>query len=87
MKRAGIVAALERRHYPRRMNDDFSEQQPSVTLNRVQTFFIPLGTGFLLAVLFIIIEITIHRMSQVKRNVKPELFQKKYHPPGFSFGS
>lgn len=84
MKRVGILAALERRHYPRRMNDDVPEQ-PSVTLNRVQTFFVPLGAGFFLAVLFLIIEITIHRMSQDKWNTKPELFPKKHHPPGSSF--
>jgi hypothetical protein len=86
MKRAGILAALQRRHYPRSMNGDVPEP-PSVTLKRVQTFFIPLGTGFLLALLFLIIEITIHRMSQDKRNVKPELFTKKHHPPGSSFVS
>lgn len=86
MKRVGILAALERRHYPRRVNDDVPEQ-PSVTLNTVQTFFVPLGAGFFLAVLFLIIEITIHRMSQDKRNTKPELFPKKHHPPGSSFVS
>jgi hypothetical protein len=86
MKRAGILAALQRRHYPPRMNDDIPEQ-PSVTLKRVQTFFVPLGTGFLLAVLFLIIEIMMHRMSQDKRKVKPKLFPKKHHPSGSLFVS
>jgi hypothetical protein len=76
MKRAGILVALERRHYPRRMNDDMPEP-PSVTLKRVQTFFVLFGTGFLSAVLFLTIEITIHKMSKGKRNVKPKLFSKK----------
>jgi hypothetical protein len=68
MKRAGILNALDRRYYPQRINDALTEEPPSMTLKRVQTFFALLGTGFLLACFLLLLEITVHRMAQKKRN-------------------
>jgi hypothetical protein len=80
MKRAGILNALEKKYYPQRMNDE-SENPPSVTLKRVRVFFLLLGTGNILAVLILILEITVHRKMQNKRNAMRELAWKKRHAP------
>jgi hypothetical protein len=73
MRRAGILNALERKYYPKRMNDVLSEQTSSVTLNRVRIFFVLLGTGFLLAIFLLLLEIGVNRMARNKRNVQKQL--------------
>jgi heme/copper-type cytochrome/quinol oxidase subunit 2 len=72
------------------MNDE-PEKPPSVTLERVRAFFFLLGTGIIMAVLILILEITVYRRKQNKRtehsrkqnkrNVTTELVWKKHHPP------
>ena len=90
MKRAGILNALEKKYYPQMMNHE-PEKPSSVTFKRVKVFFILLGTGIIMAVLILILEITVyrrkqnkrteHRRKQNKRNAKRELVWKKHHPP------
>jgi hypothetical protein len=84
MKRAGILNALERKHYPRRMEDLLSEPPAGMTLKRVQVFFVCLGTGYLLAVLLFILETRVHRMT-LKRNIKRQLALKKCYSIPFPF--
>ena len=89
MKRAGILEALEEKYYPRRMNIE-PEKPSSVTFKRVKVFFLLLGTGIIVAVLILILEITVyrrklnkrteHRRKQNKLNVKREFVWKKHHP-------
>jgi uncharacterized membrane protein len=90
MKRAGILNALEKRHYPQRMKTE-PERTSSVTFKRVMVFFLLLGTGIIMAILILILEITVyrrkqnkrteHRRRQNERNAKRELVWKKRHPP------
>jgi hypothetical protein len=65
MKRAGILNALERKYYPQRMNDE-PGKTTSVTLKRVEVFFILLLAGNIMAVLILILEIAICRRKQNK---------------------
>jgi hypothetical protein len=81
MRRAGILNALERKYYPRRMSDVLPEQPSSVTLNRVQIFFVLLGTGSLLAALLLILEISVHGKAHNKRYVKKQLVSKQHYSP------
>jgi len=60
MKRAGILDALEKKYYPQRMNKEPGKPS-SVTFKRVMMFFILLGTGIIMAVLILILEITLYR--------------------------
>jgi uncharacterized membrane protein len=90
MKRAGILNALERKYYPRRMNDG-PEKPSSVTLKRVRLFLLLLVAGIIMAVLILILEITVYRRKQNKRtehsekqnkrNDMRELFWKEHQPP------
>jgi hypothetical protein len=89
MKRAGILNALEKRHYPQRMRNE--PDPSSVTFKRVRVFFIVLGTGIIMAVLILILEITVYGRKQNKRaehkrkQNKRELVWKKHHPPARHF--
>jgi len=90
MKRAGILNALDKRHYPQRMENEPGKQS-SVTFKRVWVFFVLLGAGIIMAVLILILEIRVYRMEQNKSterrrkqnkgNAKRELVWKKNHPP------
>jgi uncharacterized membrane protein YozB (DUF420 family) len=90
MKRAGILNALEKKHYPQRMNKE-PEKPSSVTFKRARVFFFLLGTGIILAVLILILEIAVyrrkwnkrteHRRKQNKRNAKTKLVWKEHPPP------
>jgi len=66
MKRAGILDAMEKKYYPQRMNKE-TEKPSSVTFKRVMMFFLLLGTGIIMAVLILILEITVCRGKQNKR--------------------
>jgi len=89
MKCAGILDAMEKKHYPQRMKNEPGKPS-SVTFMRARVFFLLLGTGIIMAVLILILEITVyrrkqnkrteHRMKQNKTSAKRELVWKKLHP-------
>jgi hypothetical protein len=89
MKRVGILNALEKRHYLQ-MTKNEPEKSSSVTFKRVRVFFLLLGTGIIMAVLILILEIRVYRRKQNKRTehrsiqnkgiAKRELVWKAHHP-------